>query len=63
LRPTPEDITAVQSLLSFAEKVDVPHPSDPGRRVVGLSYLEAQFGMITALRALGVIAERATLKK
>lgn len=54
------DSAFANSLLRHAERVDIPHPSDPGRRVVGFSYLEAQAGLAEALRALNEIAKRAS---
>ncbi len=43
-------------LLNHSDRVDIPHPSRPGVRVVGFAYLEAQAGMATALCALDAIA-------
>lgn len=44
-----------RSLCGFSSLVDVPHPDEPGVRVVGFKYLEAQAEMCEALRAMMVV--------
>lgn len=46
-----------RSLCAHSSLVDVPHPDEPGVRVVGFKYLEAQAGMGEALRALTVVRD------
>ena len=48
------------SLCEFSPIADVPHPDEPGVRIVGFKYLEAQAGMIEAIRAMTVVRDAFT---
>jgi hypothetical protein len=44
--------TLARALSEFSDISDVPHPDEPGVRVVGFTYLEAQADFIEAIRAM-----------
>lgn len=53
---TPATEALARAMVNHSSRVDVPHPSDPGVRVVGFAYLEGQAWMSEALLALDAIA-------